>query len=106
MKNYNQLCVWPATVIGKDQVANFEKFMLKEMKVRVKYDSEQITNPDPEDSSTGGRNDAFFYVHKDDVGKFAIPRLSMGIRWWEDVLLNNNEYLYSEDFIKSHPKTW
>ena len=26
----------------------------------------------------------------DDIGKFAVPRLGMGVRWWEDILLNGN----------------
>ena len=112
MKKYNQLCVWPATVVGKDDVKDLEDFFKDEMGVRVKYKTEVLTNPDLDEDGnevpdTGGRNDLFFYVHDDDIGKFAVPRLSMGIRWYEDVVsYNDGAYLYSEDFLEENPITW
>ena len=112
MKKYNQLCVWPATVVGKDDVKDLEDFFKKEMDVRVKYKTEVLTNPDLDEDGnevpeTGGRNDLFFYVHDDDIGKFAVPRLSMGIRWYEDVVsYNDGAYLYPESFLEENPITW
>ena len=112
MKKYNQLCVWPATVVGKDDIKELENFFKEEMDVRIKYKTEVLTNPDldgdgNEVPDTGGRNDLFFYVHDDDIGKFAIPRLSMGIRWYEDVVsYNDGAYLYSESFLEENPITW
>ena len=112
MENDTQLCVWPGTVLGDSTPQDLEKFFLDEMKTRVKYHTEVTTlpdldkdgNPDPE---TGGRNDLFFYVHSDDVANFAIPRLQMGIRWWEDVVgYNDNSHLYTKEFLESHPLTW
>tara|TARA_R110000824_G_scaffold314000_3_gene500844 strand:+ start:3605 stop:3943 length:339 start_codon:yes stop_codon:yes gene_type:complete len=112
MKKYNQLCVWPATVVGKDDVKDLEDFFKKEMDVRVKYKTEVLTNPDLDGNGnevpdTGGRNDLFFYVHDDDIGKFAVPRLSMGIRWYEDVVsYNDGAYLYPQSFLEENPITW
>ena len=112
MKKYNQLCVWPATVVGKDDVKDLEDFFKEEMDVRVKYKTEVLTNPDLDEDGnevpeTGGRNDLFFYVHDDDIGKFAVPRLSMGIRWYEDVVsYNDGAYLYPESFLEENPITW
>ena len=112
MKKYNQLCVWPATVVGKDDVKDLEDFFKKEMDVRVKYKTEVLTNPDLDENGnevpdTGGRNDLFFYVHDDDIGKFAVPRLSMGIRWYEDVVsYNDGAYLYPQSFLEENPITW
>lgn len=112
MKKYNQLCVWPATVVGKDDIKELENFFKEEMDVRIKYKTEVLTNPDLDEDGnevpdTGGRNDLFFYVHDDDIGKFAIPRLSMGIRWYEDVVsYNDGAYLYSESFLEENPITW
>jgi len=112
MKKYNQLCVWPATVVGKDDVKDLENFFKEEMDVRVKYKTEVLTNPDldgdgNEVPDTGGRNDLFFYVHDDDIGKFAVPRLSMGIRWYEDVVsYNDGAYLYPQSFLEENPITW
>ena len=112
MKKYNQLCVWPATVVGKDDVKDLEDFFKEEMDVRVKYKTEVLTNPDLDEDGnevpdTGGRNDLFFYVHDDDIGKFAVPRLSMGIRWYEDVVsYNDGAYLYPQSFLEENPITW
>ena len=107
-----QLCVWPGTVLGDSTPEDFENFFLEEMAVRVKYHTEVKTRPDLDAAGrpvaeTGGRNDLFFFVHNEDSAKFAIPRLAMGIRWWEDVIkYNDNSHLYEWEFIKAHPPTW
>jgi hypothetical protein len=106
MKKFNQLCVWPGTIVGKDQIKDFENFMLENVGVRVKYMEEVKTLPTPGEEGTGGRNDVFFYIHDKDISKFALPRLSMGIRWWEDVLGNGNGVLYSQEVLTKYPKTW
>jgi hypothetical protein len=41
---------------------------------------------------TGGRNDVVFAVHQDDIKTFAVPRLSIGVRWVEDVLDNETRH--------------
>jgi hypothetical protein len=39
--------------------------------------------------------------------KFAVPRLSLGIRWWEDVIkYNDNSHLYPLEFIEANPPKW
>ncbi len=112
MENYKQLCVWPGTVLGDSTPADLEKFFLEELNTRVKYHTEVKTLPDLDESGnavpeTGGRTDLFFYVHSEDIGHFAVPRLGMGIRWWEDVVgYNNNKHLYTEEFLNAHPLTW
>jgi hypothetical protein len=110
-EKFKQLCVWPGTVIGEGSIDKFEQFIMDELGVRVKYLTEVKTLPDLENDKyipdTGGRNDAFFYIHNDDISKFAIPRLNMGIRWWEDVIkYNDNKHLYTKEFLKDHPATW
>jgi hypothetical protein len=95
---FTQVCVWPGTVLGADNVAEFEQFFKDEMGTRVQYLEEILTYPDIKDGmivdGTGGRNDLFFAVHDEDIGKFAIPRLTMGIRWYEDVVDNGGLKLY------------
>jgi hypothetical protein len=111
-KNFTQLCVWPGTVVGKENIQEFEKYFKDEFDVNIKYETEVKTLPDVENGKavpdTGGRNDLFFYIHSDDINKFAIQRLSMGIRWWEDVMsyYNKSSHLYSNEFIEKYPKTW
>jgi hypothetical protein len=75
--------------------------MMEIFGVRVQYLEEIETKPDLDENrqqieDTGGRNDVFFAVHSDDLSKFAIPRLSVGIRWLEDVYLNGNGSLYDD----------
>jgi hypothetical protein len=38
--------------------------------------------------------------------KFAVPRLQIGIRWWEDVLGNGGGELYPEFVLAKYPKIW
>ena len=112
MENFKQLCVWPGTELGNSKPNDLEKFFLDEMGVRVKYHTEVTTLPDIDengipDFNTGGRNDLFFYVHDQDIANFAVPRLKMGIRWWEDVVgYNNNSHLYTPEFLDANPLTW
>ena len=108
---YTQLCVWPGTELGKSTPKDLEEFFLDEMGVRIKYHTEVKTLPDIKNGravpDTGGRNDIFFYVHDEDVMGFAVPRLKMGIRWWEDVIVyNDNSHLYTQEFIDANPPTW
>ncbi len=71
------------------------------------------TGPDRDENGiavpeTGGRHDVFFAVHNDDVMRFAIPRLQMGIRWIEDVLENEareTEHSIYPERVKEY-RTW
>jgi len=109
-KEFNQLCVWPGTVVGdsKKTQEDFVKFFKDELGVTVKYETEVKTLPDPGDlgMKTGGRNDIFFYIADGDISKFAIPRLNMGIRWYEDVLSNGGGELYPTEVLEKYEKTW
>lgn len=109
-EDFKQVCVWPACIVGEteEKQKEFESFMNEHFNVRVQYLEEIKTKPDINHSNgtpvkgTGGRNDLFFAVHNDDVGKFAIPRLQVGIRWVEDVLssCNYNQPIYPERVFK------
>jgi len=95
---YTQVCVWQSTILKKGQEKEFEEFMLKEYKIRVKFIEVIYTFPDRDEhgnnvEGTGGRSDVFFYIHIDDITKFAIPRLKMEppVRWIEDVLGNMSD---------------
>ena len=107
---FNQLCVWPGVVVGdsKKVQEDFVKFFKDELGVTVKYEAEIKTLPDPGDlgMKTGGRNDLFFYIADDDIMKFAVPRLQMGIRWYEDVLGNGGGKLYPTEVLEKYEKTW
>lgn len=110
--NYTQLCVWPGITLEGSSTKEFENFMKDELNARVKFHTTVNTLPDIDENgnsvpNTGGRSDLFFYVHNEDVENFAVPRLKMGIRWWEDVIgYNDNSHLYTKEFIAANPLTW
>lgn len=92
MENFNQLCVWPATLVGKENVLEFENYFKEEIDIRIKY-MEEIENVD-------GGNDVFFYVHQEDIQKFLFKRMNMGIKWWEDV--EEKVRLYSREVLEKY----
>lgn len=104
--DYSQVCVWQGTLLKEEQHEEFKQFMKDELGVRVQILEVIFTFPTG-GTDTGGRSDIFFAVHKEDMGgSFAIKRLSMGIRWIEDVLSPTN---YSEKLYPSRVydyKTW
>lgn len=92
---FEQVCVWPGTVLGDQTAADFEEFMMDQFNVRVQYLETVDTYPDTDDlgnpvQGTGDRSDLFFAIHKNDIAVFAVPRLEWGIRWVEDVLSAHN----------------
>ena len=97
--NFTQVCVWPATIVGKERIEEFTNYMFNILGTRVQYLEEIKTFPDLDEEfdpveGTGDRNDVFFAVHDEDVEKFAVPRLNYGIRWIEDVYGNDQGYMY------------
>lgn len=98
MEQFNQLCVWPATIVGKDRIQEFNDFMHDEFGIRSKYECE-VELP-------SGRNDLLFFIHQDDVMKFAIERLEYGIRWWEDVFYNNQDGEYPSHITNKYKSNW
>lgn len=92
MENFNQLCVWPSTLVGQENVTEFENYFKEEIGIRIKY-MEEIWNVD-------GGNDVFFFVHQEDLQKFLFKRMNMGIKWWEDV--EEKSRLYSKEVIEKY----
>ena len=108
---YNQLCVLQGTIMPDGGAKELETFFKDEMGVKVKFETEVKTLPNSDKNGnpipmTGDRNDLFFYIADDDISKFAVPRLSMGIRWWEDVLGNGDGVLYTKEFLEKYPNSW
>ena len=106
-KKWNQLCVLQGCLMPKGGVKELVEFFKNDMGVEIKFETEVKTLPDkPGCTETGDRNDIFFYIADDDIGKFAVPRLSMGVKWWEDVLGNGNGKLYPKRILETYPQTW
>jgi len=106
---YSQMCVWPATTVTDEDVdsGELQDFFKESFNLEhpIKVVGCVTTLPDEEhrdmeDPPTGGRHDFMFFVHGADTGKFAIPRLQYGIRWWEDVVGNNSHTIYPQEFLE------
>ena len=87
-KDHHQVCVWPGTEMPENEIQDMEEWFKSCFDVRVKFLECIITNPNS--NGPGGRSDLLFTIHKDDVLKFAAPRLEHGIRWLEDVVSSAN----------------
>ena len=92
---YTQVCIWPATNLGKGTVDDFQDWCA-EQGIRVQFLEIVTTFPDVENDAvvpdTGGRTDLFFAVHDKDINKIAAWRLPYGIRWIEDATSSMNDY--------------
>jgi len=95
MDKFSQLVVWEGIIISPSQFEEFENWMLKEFNTRAKA-WQQVTTL-PAFGEEGGRKDLLFWVHHEDIPHFAVKRLAVGFRWWEDVVLNGNRVLYSQE---------
>lgn len=119
--DFTQLCVWPATLINEEDkpgyqitdedIKGLEKFFKEEFNVRIKFAERVFTNPTIKEGKpvkdSGGRSDLLFWVHSEDLSKFAIKRLAYGIRWWEDVVKYNDcQGIYSKQILDKYPITW
>lgn len=97
---FDQVCIWPGTIVEETEKAKFEEFMLETFNARIQFLETIYTKPDKKNGQrvvgTGGRRDVFFAVHNRDVGNFAIPRLAYDIRWIEDAIspVNGGNRLY------------
>lgn len=90
---FKQVVVWPGTTMGTGTPEEFEAFILEELKTHAKFIAEITTKPDYDDPTTGGRKDLIFYVASEDIPVFAVPRLTYGMRWLEDVLDNEARHI-------------
>ena len=90
---------------------SFEKYIRNELNSRVKFAERVYTLPDRNENGsivngTGDRSDVLFYIHDEDISKFAVPRLAYGIRWWEDVFYNEGQGIYRRETLNKYPKKW
>ena len=100
--NYTQLCVWVGTILEDNQIREFEEFF-SDIGYRVKY-----SDKFKETKSRGLDNLSciLFYIHKDDIPRFAIRRFNFGnISWWEDYVDNWKEYI-PKTILSKYKKTW
>lgn len=90
---FDQVVVWPCTLVDESEDKQFEYWIKNEFNVRAQY-LETVSAGQPLEGVQ--RVDVLFAVHNEDIGRFALPRLQYGMRWLEDVYLNNQGHLYPD----------
>jgi hypothetical protein len=82
------------TTIPPNQAEDAQDMFKNRFDVRVRYLGTIVT-------LDGGREDAVFSLHAEDMLKFAKGRFEMGSddipRWWEDYVANNRDIIPKED---------
>jgi len=95
---YTTLVVWQGTDVKEHD--DVEDFFLKKCNSRIKRVGCVLC--------TNGRLDFAFFVHDDDIPKFAVQRFTLGEigvpRWWEDIYFNEQQDEFPEDFCKFYPE--
>ena len=89
------VCVLPQVTLEGSNPEEFKYIMFSNFAIDV--DDIQEVKTLPGEDGPGGRTDIFFTVKHEDIGKFAIPRLQAGIRWWSDVLGNGGGGIYPKE---------
>jgi len=97
---YLKIMVYPALVVGPQNIRAFEQWVMTEFNTRIRYLEEIVTGSSVwdgrRDYSTAGRNDVFFAVHSDDIVSPSGPRrLARGMRWIDDILDTERRKLQS-----------
>jgi len=101
---YNQLCV-----LQGDDWGQFETFLKDQEGLRMKFLETFETLPG--NGGSGGRKDTLFYMHKEDVGRFAIIRIKLNmfgifVKWYEDAVDNGGNEIYPQYILKKYPSRW
>ena len=104
-KKYSVLAVWPAIVVQQEDLDDVQDFFSAMgcknpiVPVGVVYTlpdyGDRLVHPEEGELPTGGRPDFCFYFHNEDIPYVAVRRLQHGIRWWEDVV--SNEQMHAEE---------
>ena len=71
---YNQVCVWPATIVPDNEVEEFETWFMNEFNTRVQFLETILTAPDIKDGSpvpdSGGRSNGEWSIYPDHVSDY------------------------------------
>ncbi len=107
-KDQAVLTLWPGIVVYEKDREDLMQFFSNVFDITPTIVGCVVTLPDKDElgrnvPDTGGRHDLFFYVNANDVTKFAIQRLSYGMRWWEDIFFNDGQDIYPTDFLATYP---
>lgn len=91
------LCVWQGCLVKKDQYDDFKAFIEGESKTPIEVIPLGQFESNVEicgDHGVGENSQDFFFEIRGDIGGIVIPRLSIGFKWFDDVVANNPDLQY------------
>lgn len=103
---FEQAVLWPGVTGAAEDPEGLVAYLEEQFPTcRFKFIGQYLTLPNRIDGvdvpGSGGRSDVVFAIHQDDIGKFAVPRFEYGMRWVDDVILNEKfkgeETIYCEE---------
>ena len=104
-ENYKTTVIWQNVDFDIKTLHIFKNLFKKEFELEhdIKWIGVLITNKTPNVPNTGGRHDAAFLVHNNDLSKISnMHRIKLGFSWWEDVVFNGGLSLYPLNFRKNY----
>jgi hypothetical protein len=93
---FQTMALWQGTFVS--EADDVESFFLEKLGARIRRVGCVNTSK--------GRVDFVFFVHSEDVAKFAVQRLKLGQdmpRWWEDIYFNNQQDQFPQSFLDFYP---
>lgn len=106
-ENYKMLVgTHPSDISSLEEVKDLDAMLKKEFDLthEIRWVGIIPTFKTPGVPDTGGRRDAFFLVHEEDLPKISNgKRIDMGFRWWFDIIGNGDTRLYPLKFRRMYP---
>ena len=93
---FQTMALWQGTMVSEND--DIESFFMKEFGSRIKRIGCVQTSTD--------RIDFAFFIHSEDISKFAIQRFKLGNdmpRWWEDIYFNDQQNQFPQSFLDLYP---
>lgn len=87
------LCVWEGCLVDLDQYEDFKEFLEGESSTPISVNCLSQFESNMVNPNGSNRQDFFFEIDGDLAG-IVIPRLSIGFRWFEDVVNDNPDLAY------------
>lgn len=108
-ENYQQVVICRGCGFTQEDASQFLEFLTEECKFQHNVRWIGLVITEAGEGGPGGRQDAVFVLHNDDVMLLA-PRLDLGqglsMSWLEDAYDNGGLKIYPKWFIQKYPKTW
>ena len=112
---YSQIMLWEHTAVSPADASVAADFVKEVTGAQHPVVFVGVVRTLPGLGGPGGRPDAMFLIHVEDIACVAVGRfraMAQGgrefgnMRWWEDVFYNGQQHIYPEAFREAYPPMW